>query len=733
MLCILRGSCFVKLCECSVLAVAVLAALTCGLAADKVEAKPLRLSFACSVNNDLYRVLSESGNKCARFDAASEAIGKAERGSAVLILADGYPETRTDVDAAVFDAAAEKGVRLFVEYPATIPGIEASDVKGTEWERGVVSSDAFGEKLPKLHILSISGCRFIPVKATDPLMVVARVAGFDTAVYGIPDSASPILFRLPGYDAFISTTKLSGFVTGRYAPTADWGVLWERILGMLDPEASVSLKWTPTVRPAYGLDEKLPADVERRAFVEGAGWYLNSRLLVSAKDKPTVEKLLLSGAEDRPVLGAGEPTGDGSCGILEGYAAGIDHNGDQRQRLPLRDDCNAEVAMALAVGGIVNGDKRSRDIAANLLRYIYVDSGMCGGERGNPKHPAFGLIAWGAIAPAWTCANYGDDNARGILGTVVASACLGTGKWDEHVLRALLANLRTTGKLGFREDRTDIRPLEERGWKSYADAENLNYSPHFDSYLWACNLWAYGRTGYKPFLESTKTAIRMTMDVYPTGWRWNDSIERARMLLCLAWLVRVEDNAESRGWLKTITDDLLSHQQPNGALPEFMAGTGGGHYFVPATNEAYGTGETPLFQKNGDAVTDQLYTTGFALLGLHEAVAATGDAGLKAAEDKLVSYLCRIQVHSTDVPYVNGTWFRAFDYKRWDYWASSADIGWGAWSAESGWGPAWITTILGLRLKGTSVWDITSGSKIADHLPAVSRQMAENDGGPWKP
>lgn len=720
-------------CEYSVLAVAVLAAVMGGLTTDKVEAKPLRLSFACSTNNDLYRVVAGSGYRCPRYDSATEAIDDAQRGSAALILADGYPNTLTKVDEALFETAAKKGVRLFVEYPSEIPGIDVGEAAGTVWERGVVASDAFGERLPKLHILSISGCRFLSVKAADPLLVIARVAGFDTAVYGIPDSASPILFRLPGHDALIATTKLSGFVTGRYAPTRDWGVLWERILGMLDPQSSVSLKWTPTVRPAYGPDEKLPADAERSAFVEGVGWYLNSRLLVSAKDKPTVEKLLLSGAESRPVLGPNEPTGDGSCGVLEGYAAGIGHDGSQLQRLPLRDDCNAEVAMALAVGGAVNGDERSRKIADNLLRYIYVDSGMCGGVRADPKHPAFGLIAWGAIAPAWTCANYGDDNARGILGTIVASACLDTGKWDEYVMRALLANLRTTGKLGFREDRTDIRPLEARGWKSYFEAENLNYSSHFDGYLWACNLWAYRQTGYKPFLENTKTAIRMTMDVFPDGWRWNDTIERARMLLCLAWLVRVEDTPEHRAWLRTIADDLLARQDSSGAIAERLGGTGGGHYRIPATNELYGTGETPLIQQNGDPATDQLYTTGFALLGLHEAAAATGDARLRGAEDKLASYLCRIQVRSKDVPYLNGTWFRAFDYKRWDYWASSADAGWGAWSAETGWGPAWITAMLGLRIKGTTVWDITSGSKIADHFSAVRKQMAENDGGPWKP
>ncbi|MGI6295919.1 MAG: hypothetical protein ACOX3G_07490 [Armatimonadota bacterium] len=703
---------------------------TMGLVAP-AEGKQLHLNFVCSDNNDLYKAAVDSGCKCFRFDTAAEAIDKSASGGAVLVLADGYPDERTAVDVPTFEAAKARGVRLYVEYPSALPGVEMGDVKGIVWERGVVATREFGDKLPELRILSISGCRFIHTHADNPLLVIARVAGFDSAVYGIPDSAQPILFRLPGYDALIATTKLSGFITGRYAPADDWATLWERIFKLLDSSVEVQLKWKKSVHPAYGPDDKLPNDVERRALKEAAGWYLNSRLLVSQGEKPQIDQWLLGGGEDVPVLGPDAPVGDGSYGILEGYAAGIDYNGDQRRRLPLRADCNCEVAMALAAYGDVNSDSRAKTVAKNLLRYVYVDSGMCRGERANPKHPAFGLIAWGDISPAWMRANYGDDNARVLLATMLAQACLGINDWDEHIMRALLANLRTTGKLGFRSDRIDIPNLEANGWKHYHDAETINYAPHFESYLWACNIWAYKHTGYKPFLENTKNAIRMTMDVFPSGWRWQDTIERARMLLCLAWLIQVEDTLEHRGWLKTITDDLRAKQQNCGAIPELLGGMGGGHYHIPASNEAYGTGETPLIQNNGDPATDQLYTTGFALLGLHEAYAATGDKDIKEIEDKLAQYLCRIQVKSKQFPYLNGSWFRAFDYKRWDYWASSADAGWGAWSLETGWGPAWITAILGLRAKDVSMWDITSSTRIADHFRTVKTQLAENDGAPW--
>jgi len=52
-------------------------------------------------------------------------------------------------------------------------------------------------------------------------------------------------------------------------------------------------------------------------------------------------------------------------------------------------------------------------------------------------------------------------------------------------------------------------------------------------------------------------------------------------------------------------------------------------------NEAYGTGETPLLQENGDPVSDQLYVT----LGLHEAARALGEARLQAVEDRLAHAL----------------------------------------------------------------------------------------------
>lgn len=329
------------------------------------------------------------------------------------------------------------------------------------------------------------------------------------------------------------------------------------------------------------------------------------------------------------------------------------------------------------------------------------------------------------MIPAWRIANYGDDNANVMLATMLASTDLKNSRWDEMLLRGLLANLRTTGKLGFRGDRIDL-PALAQGWRQFHDASPVNYSPHFESYLWACDLWVYRQTGFQPFLIKATNGIGMTMKAYPGGWRWQDSLERGRMLLCLAWLVRLEDTAEHRALLKTVADDLLKRQDACGAIREWLDRDTADPR-LPKSNEAYGTGETMLIARDGDPASDQLYTTGFTLLGLHEAVAATGDVSLKKAEDKLAEFLCRIQIRSPEFPWLNGAWFRAFDDRRWEFWASSADIGWGAWSVEAGWAQSWSAATLGLRQQRTNFWDATKNERLKKILPSVKAQFSERD------
>lgn len=183
-----------------------------------VPAAPRRFLVTCGDDNDLYRVLIRNGMECSRYDTAKQAVESAPEGSAVLILAGGYPATPTEVDPALLTRAAQKDLRLYIEYPASLGGLRGGTPKRTHWERVVSTADRFGKALAPMRIVAVQDCHYIPFEAKTPWMVVAKVAGFDTAVYGLPESAEPILFEHSD-GVLVATTKLSHFVTGRYAPT----------------------------------------------------------------------------------------------------------------------------------------------------------------------------------------------------------------------------------------------------------------------------------------------------------------------------------------------------------------------------------------------------------------------------------------------------------------------------------------------------------------------------------
>jgi hypothetical protein len=385
----------------------------------------------------------------------------------------------------------------------------------------------------------------------------------------------------------------------------------------------------------------------------------------------------------------------------------------------LRSDCMGEGGMAAAFSAAIDAGAHARQVAANLSDFVYFRSPLAGGPRSDPRSPSFGLLGWSL--PNAAGVYYGDDNARCMLATMGTAALLESDRWDRPLLRCLLANLRTTGRLGFRGNRLEEEPLRRVGWRHHFESEPTNYAPHYEAYLWACFLWASHKTGLSLFRDRARNAIRMTVAAYPDGWRWTNGLqqERARILLPLAWLVRLDDTAEHREWLRRVATDLLALQDESGALREEIGRAESGRYGPPKSNEEYGTKEAPLIQQNGDPLCDLLYTTSFAFLGLHEAASATGERLYLEAAEKLAKFLCRVQVRSQSRAELDGAWFRAFDYGRWDYWASNADAGWGAWSVETGWTQAWIASLLAMRHMRTSLWQLTAGSRVAAHLPEL--------------
>ncbi|MFA6482587.1 MAG: hypothetical protein WCW62_08430, partial [Bacteroidales bacterium] len=561
----------------------------------------------CPPANDLYGILKAQNRiKINWYDNPGQTVIAAGNGEAVLVVADEYPSKCLILTPGFFALVKSKNLRVYLEFPSYLPGVKIGEPVKSTVERVVVNSSFFKGGADSLNIMVANGLSYIPTDIKNSLMVAARVAGFDRAQFGLPEKYSPLLFKLPEYDVLVSASSFSHLVRGRYAPQKEWGQVWKQILTFLLPESVITdITWTPAVRPFYKINEKLPPGYQKKAVKAGIEWYLNANMIVDS----------------------------GRQGSYEAIMSVIDEGGSQPVGTVKRGDCIGETAMAFASAGALLGNRNYPEISKNLLDYYLVRSTAAQNEWADSTHGAFGLIPWGITNYAWYRANYGDDNAREMMGIMVSSALNKTNQWDKILLRCLLAQLRTTGVSGFRGDRIDLPEFTQNGWEYYFNRDIINMAPHFEAYLWACFLWAYDKTKYPLFLDRAEKGIDITMKNYPDGWSWTNGLaqEKARMILPLAWLVRVKDTPEHRNYLNRMVNDLLKLQDSCGAIREELGDLKMGRFPPPQSNEAYGTNEASLIGQNGDRVSDLLYTTNFAFLGLHEAAMATGDALFMAA------------------------------------------------------------------------------------------------------
>lgn len=700
------------------------------LLATGLHAQDQPLYYYGSTDNDLYQLLRREGFTIREFGSASAAITAAPAGSGVLVTPAHYPDLdpANAVSRNILDEAKSKHLRLYVEYPSGFPGLDIpSTTLETHLERGVVTADVFPEPLQTMSLLGINNCHVLKVDADSPLIVLAKVVGVDKAVYGLANTPYyPLLFQKEG--VLLAMTAFSHFQRGRYGPQQSIQSVMQYILGFVQGRETGPLThWLADVQPMYGRAEALPPHARLRSVQRGVHWFESGRFLLDPSWKADWVKYGSNGLQPiGPPVPQSHPSGDGSLGILEGHTSTILYNGEQRYRYWIRADVQGEASMALAAAGTLLHNDHYKQIAAHLLEFLFRTSNLRSGNKSDPRSPVYGLIGW---ATTNSGSFYGDDNARAILGAIGASGYLGTNTWNTDIAAAIMANFRTTGKEGFRGDRLEAGDIIKNGWPYYYHRDLVNPSPHFESWLWACYLWLYDKTGYKPLLARTEKAIRTTMNDYPDQWRWGSSMQtqRARMILPLAWLVRVDDTEEHRSWLDKMVKELLRYQDSCGAIREEL-GQGAGMFKALKKNDDYGSDEGSLIFRNGQQISCMLYTNNFALFGLHEAAEATGNSLYRQAAGKLADFLVRIQVKSEIHQDLDGAWFRAFDYGKWDYWASNSDAGWGAWCTLTGWIQSWILTAQTQVLQESSFWDVSKSldMKATGH-EVISQMMALPD------
>lgn len=672
------------------------------------------INIYCDENNDLYQLLKNRGQNCQRYDDIAKALGSSQENETLLILAKDYPLRKTVLPVGFYKKAKDKNLKIFVEFPNRLPSGGSGEIKSTKKERIIVTSTFLGEE-HSMSIIDAGLYSYVDVPDRECHLKGAKVAGFKDAVYGLEDTPNfPVLFEDNG--VLVSTTKLSDFVKSRYTPYDHCRNVLGGILSLLSiGMEKEDINWEPLVKPAYAPDEPLSDNAFQDAIDRGAAWYKKSRFLIHPDWKDTWKQIDTLRLPVGPPLDLSLPSGDGSLGIMEGHYSWINPDGSQQYRYWLRADCVAESAMTYAMANVIEGNSKYVDIASNLMNFLYNTNTFKTASSKDPTKSSYGLIGW---ADTHVDRYYGDDNARIILGSILASVALNSKSWDRQITELILANFRTSGQKGFRSSALMGQNINQLTWQVLMERDLENIAPHYESWLWATYLWLYDKTGYQPLLDKAKTAIKITMDNYPANWLWTNGLqqERARMILPLSWLVRAEDTPQHRIWLKQICDDLLKNQVACGALQEELGIGDNGRYVAPKSNEHYGTTEAPLIQFNGQPVADMLYTTNFAFFALNEAARATGEPKYLKAVDKLADFLVRIQTTTHGRADLDGCWFRAFDYENWEYYGSNADHGWGAWGTLTGWTQSFITTTLALKLKETSFWDVTKESTIGDDI-----------------
>ncbi len=687
--------------------------------------------FLGSEKNDLYKQLVASGISVQRFDQIDVAINQVPKGKHLVVVATDYPQKRVQISQTNYNKAKSKKLRLYIEYPSHIPGYKLPDTTHYDkFERGVVVDNFFGTKLASMSILGINGAHLIDIPVAKPTLVMAKVAGFDHAQFGLKNTPSKtVLFKQDNF--MIATTALSNYKTARFGPSDSWKIFWEEMISWLDGKHKVNLKdFSVDPIPMYSKTETLPKDAENIAINKGAEWLWKARLFIH----PSWEKEMMAKYQPKngdPNLFFGQPItnkflqGDGSRGIMEGHGSTIHNDGSQDYRYFIRADVQGESAFLLASAGNRLNNKTYTESAEKLLDYLFYTSGFRGDARNDKDSSSYGLISW---ANTHRGTFFNDDNARCILGAIGASSFMENQRWNKFIVENILGNFRTASKQGFQGNALNQADIEKNGWKYYHERDFVNLHPHFESWMWACYLWLYSKTGHQPLLDKAKSGISLIMDAYPEKWKTQNGLqqERARMVLPLAWLVRVENTPKHVQWLDQIVTGLLKYQEPNGAIREELGNEGSdAHKILVTSNDAYGKNEASLIAKNGDPVADMLYTCNFLYFGLNEAAHATNNPNYFKALNKLSDFLIRIQSKSNIHQDLDGAWFRAFDYNRWDYWASNADNGWGAWSTLTGWIQTWIVGTEVLNQNQKSYWEVTKNMKM-DQAFKESLWMLEN-------
>eukprot|EP01047_Picozoa_sp_COSAG01_P088200 COSAG01_NODE_20643_length_943_cov_1.350711_1_plen_228_part_01 len=164
--------------------------LCCGLRAELAGGAVTLWFVTGEPQNDLLGLLLASPPAAAHVRNASlaEALARAASGDALLLLAGGYPWQRTDVPATLLGRAAALDLRLYLEFPETLPGFvpapAAGCVNATPGNNTLVAS------FPT-HVRSLCACKGGATASTIELTGSACGAGGKSVIWNAIRNLDP--------------------------------------------------------------------------------------------------------------------------------------------------------------------------------------------------------------------------------------------------------------------------------------------------------------------------------------------------------------------------------------------------------------------------------------------------------------------------------------------------------------------------------------------------------------
>ena len=247
------------------------------------------LLFVCAERNDMLAAARKGALPTKVFATVAGAVAAGGDNDGLFVLAEamlpsnpGKPQTAsgTNVTEAEWAAIRAKKLSVYLEFPGSLPGGAPLPVAQTVFERVVVSAKAglpsgappaaLGH-LRLLHPHKLVDFAVLPAALLPKAdLALAKVAGYDTAVFGLPPANETHPFLVAASpELLVAATQLSYCRRRRFAPSDRWMAVVAHIFGVVSgghwkPSDTAEPLWVPAVGPSFGKQEALPADAERQ-------------------------------------------------------------------------------------------------------------------------------------------------------------------------------------------------------------------------------------------------------------------------------------------------------------------------------------------------------------------------------------------------------------------------------------------------------------------------------------